>query len=430
MRPFYKGLLISGVTGTFLGIAAWIAGMPQFTGPALTLSLILLAISFQGSIKLKSFSYTTAIFAAVTVSMFYPGLFKSIGNFQLNAMILPLLQIIMFGMGSQLSLEDFYNVIKMPRGVIIGLICQFSIMPFLGITLAKAFGFPPEIAAGIVLVGSAPSGLASNVMNYIARANVPLSVTLTACATLLSPLLTPALMKFLAGQFVPVDFWKMMMDIINLVILPVVAGLIFNSLGYSRRFSIKRVIEILSYALIVMITSLIQLKTGQKSLLPVIHSMVNHMFWFIILPALAGYVFRKLTGGRKNILDQILSFVSMAGIGIIIAIITAAGRESLLRIGILLMTACFLQNILGYLLGYWFCRLIRMDERSCRTIAIEVGMQNSGLASGIALEMGKIATIGLAPAVFGPMMNITGSSLASWWKGKPVPESHKNTIAE
>ena len=108
----------------------------------------------------------------------------------------------------------------------------------------------------------------------------------------------------------------------------------------------------------------------------------------------------------------------MLGIGVIITIITAAGSDSLMTIGLVLILACLIHNLTGYFLGYWGCRLLRMDKRSCQTIALEVGMQNGGLASGIALEMGKVATIGLAPAVFGPMMNITGSSLATWWRGK------------
>jgi BASS family bile acid:Na+ symporter len=109
----------------------------------------------------------------------------------------------------------------------------------------------------------------------------------------------------------------------------------------------------------------------------------------------------------------------MLGIGIIITIITAAGRESLLEVGLLLIVACFIHNIFGYGLGYTIARFVlRMNEQDCRTIALEVGMQNGGLASGLALQMGRIATVGLAPAVFGPMMNITGSSLATWWRNK------------
>src|SRR5690606_23299406 len=123
--------------------------------------------------------------------------------------------------------------------------------------------------------------------------------------------------------------------------------------------------------------------------------------------------------GKAKWLDDAMPVVSMAGIGVIIVIITAAGRDSLLSIGGLLIVLVLIHNLCGYLLGYWVGRLFKMNERDCRTIAIEVGMQNGGLASAIAKEMGKIATVGLAPAVFGPLMNITGSVLASYWHKRP-----------
>ncbi|MEM7514361.1 MAG: bile acid:sodium symporter family protein, partial [Bacteroidota bacterium] len=126
--------------------------------------------------------------------------------------------------------------------------------------------------------------------------------------------------------------------------------------------------------------------------------------------------------GKLPWLDKAMPYVSMISIGVIITIITANGRDSLLTVGLALVVVCLIHNLLGFVLGYWGCRLVGMPERDCRTIALEVGMQNGGLASGIAVEMGKIATVGLAPAIFGPMMNITGSSLAMWWRGQPLPE--------
>ena len=117
-------------------------------------------------------------------------------------------------------------------------------------------------------------------------------------------------------------------------------------------------------------------------------------------------------------LDKAMPKISMAAIAIIIIIITASGRDSLLSIGLVLIAVVILHNISGYILGYYGSKLLGLDEKSCRTVAFEVGMQNSGLASGIALEMGRLATMGLAPAVFGPMMNITGSSLAAFWQRK------------
>ena len=142
----------------------------------------------------------------------------------------------------------------------------------------------------------------------------------------------------------------------------------------------------------------------------------------IIIPIGAGLIFNKLFSGKIKWLDRVMPLVSMAGIGLIIVIITAAGRDSLLTIGPLLILIVLIHNSLGYTLGYWAGRLFKMNERDCRTIAIEVGMQNGGLASGIAKGMGKIATVGLAPAVFGPLMNITGSILASYWHRKPPKE--------
>ncbi|UCG89308.1 MAG: bile acid:sodium symporter family protein [Gemmatimonadota bacterium] len=350
--------------------------------------------------------------------MNYPQFFRQVGDFELQRAIVPLLQIIMFGMGSQLSIKNFADVIRMPRGVFVGIVCQFTIMPTLGISIAKVFGFPPEIAAGIVLVGSSPSGLASNVMSFIARANLALSVTLTAVATLLAPLMTPLLMKLLAGQYVPIDFWNMMLSIVNIVILPIVAGLIFNAIGYglTKRGSI--VIQALVYLVIILAKNFLNYQINEVAFQQFLSSAATDIVWFSMLPIVAALVFRHYARGRKGWLDKAMSLVSMVGIGVIITIITAAGRDSLMAIGLALILACLLHNLAGYSLGYWGCRALSMDERSCRTIALEVGMQNGGLASGIALEMGKVATIGLAPAVFGPMMNVTGSSLATWWRGK------------
>ncbi|MEC7173382.1 MAG: bile acid:sodium symporter family protein [Bacteroidota bacterium] len=337
-----------------LSIGLYFSGNYAMTGPTLILFFVSLAVAMRGTKTLKGFSFTVLIFAAVSLSLYYPQTFDQWGNFQLKKLIVPLLQIIMFGMGTAMSFKDFYGVIKMPKGVLVGLVCQFSIMPILGYCLATLFNFPAEIAAGVVLIGSSPSGLASNVMAYLAKANIALSVTLTAVATLVAPFMTPLLMKYFAGAFVPINFLAMMLSIVKMVILPVILGLIFN-----------------------------------------------HFFH-----------------GKTKWLDKTMPIVSMTAIALIIVIITAAGRDSLLSIGIFLILAAIIHNLLGYLLGYWSCRLLKMKEQDCRTIALEVGMQNGGLASGIALEMGKVSTVGLAPAVFGPWMNISGSSLATWWRDK------------
>jgi bile acid:Na+ symporter, BASS family len=325
---------------------------------------VLLAIGVRGFDAFKGFAYTIWIFAAVTVSMSYPAYFIQIGDFQMKQLIVPLLQIIMFGMGTAMSLNDFAGVIKMPKAVLIGVFCQFTIMPLLGFSISRLFDFPPEIAAGIVLIGCVPCGLASNVMSYLANANLALSITLTSVATLMAPFATPFLMRLLAEQYVTIEVWSMMFDIIKMVILPIIGGLLFN----------------------------------------------------------------KLLRGKAQWLDDAMPLVSMVGIALIISIITATGRDSLLSIGISLVFAVLLHNLFGYFLGYWSSRLIGLDERSCRTVAIEVGMQNGGLASALALGMGKVATVGLAPAVFGPLMNITGSSLATWWRGKKIRDEEEEPI--
>jgi BASS family bile acid:Na+ symporter len=154
---------------------------------------------------------------------------------------------------------------------------------------------------------------------------------------------------------------------------------------------------------------------------------VLKMMWdiikMVIIPIGGGLLFNKLLSGKSKWIDDAMPVVSMFGIALILTIITAAGRDNLIKIGGLLIILGLIHNICGYFLGFWFAKLFKMEERDCRTIALEVGMQNAGLASGIAKEMGKIATIGLAPAIFGPVMNITGSALASWWHGRPPKDS-------
>lgn len=355
----YRILLgLAGLCGIAF-IIAWISGASAWIGPALSGAFVCLALAARGFEAFKGFTFTLWIFASVALSMSFPDFFTHAGDFEYKTLITPLLQIIMFGMGTTMSLQDFAGVAKMPKGVLVGLLCQFTIMPFIGFGLAYSFGFPPEIAAGIILVGSSPSGLASNVMAYIAKANLALSITLTAVATLLAPLMTPLLMKMLGGTLIEVDAMKMMWDIVKMVILPVVAGLAF-------------------------------------------HHLLSH---------------------RAKWLEHVMPLLSMAGIVIIISIITALGRDNLLTMGPLLILACLIHNLTGFGLGYGACRAIGMDEKSCRTIALEVGLQNGGLASALANSIGKAATVGLAPAVFGPLMNITGSTLANFWRIRPVEEN-------
>lgn len=350
-------------------LIAWIyvtiKELHNWAGWLLLLFFVGLAVAFRGNKFLKGLSYTVMIIGVVSFAIYYPQYFVTIGDFKLSKLIIPLLQIIMFGMGTELSLKDFTNVIRMPKGIIVGVVFHYLIMPLVGLAIAVLFNFPSEIAAGIILVGCCPSGLASNVMAYLAKANLALSVSVTTISTLLAPFLTPLLLQWLGGGFVQIDFWAMVWDITKIVIIPIVGGLAFH------------------------------------------------------------YLMR----GRFNWLDKVLPLLSMGGIALILAIMVAAGRDNLLKVGALLLAATFLHNVAGFFLGYWSARLMKFNERDSRTISLEVGMQNAGLATGLALTMGKIATAGLAPAIFGPVMNVNGSSLASWWHNH-LPEEDASESEE
>lgn len=399
-----------------------ITGNGAMSGPSLIAFFILLAIGAKGFKAVKGFSYTIWIFTAVTASMFYPQYFTSLGGFQFKILIVPLLQIIMFGMGSQMSLNDFTGVIKMPKGVIIGVGSHYLIMPLVAFFISRIFNFPPEIAAGIILIGCVPSGLASNVMSYIAHANLALAVTIGAISTLISPFVTPMLMKLLGGQYIEVNFWSMMLDILNMIILPVVAGFIFNLFNSGKEKQRSKIIQLSVFFVIILLTNLVFMKAKQADISGFTVALVKSLSLFYFLPILGAVFLRHFLKEDKQLMGKILSLVSMVGIAVIITIITATGRESLLKVGALLLLTSLLHNIAGYSLGYGVSWVFGMPEKDRRTVAFEVGMQNGGLASGLALQMGKIATVGLAPAIFGPLMNVTGSALATWWRSRPPKE--------
>jgi BASS family bile acid:Na+ symporter len=353
-KSVYKLFFLLSALFLIAWVVVTVTKMHDLGGWFLAAFFISLAVAIRGNKLLKGLSFTTIIFATVSVALYHPAYFQQWGGLDLRELIIPLIQLIMFGMGTEMSLKDFAGVVKSPKGVIIGVVSHFMIMPLLGFTLASLTNFPPEIAAGIVLIGCSPSGLASNVMAYLAKANLALSVTITAIATLIAPFATPLLMKLLAGALVEINVLHMMWDIFKMIILPIGAGLIFN----------------------------------------------------------------KLLSGKSKWLDSAMPLVSMFGIAFILTIMVAAGRENLLTMGPALIGVVLIHNLFGYFLGYWSGRAFKLPEADCRTIAIEVGMQNAGLATGIARAMGKLATVGLAAAVFGPLMNITGSALASWWHNR------------
>jgi BASS family bile acid:Na+ symporter len=337
-------------------IALWIAGFPLYSGPAAVAAFAVLALSLRQRESTSGYSFTAWVFAFVTASLFYPEFFRTWDGYPLSRLIVPLIQVIMFGMGTSLSVADFARVARMPRPVFICMFLQFTVMPLTGYVLARVFAFEPQVAAGVVLIGACSAGVASNVMVYLAKGSIALSVTMTTCSTLLAPVMTPFAMKVLAGQYVPISFIDMMVEIIQMIILPIFGGLLFN----------------------------------------------------------------KLLHGRIGWVDRALPVVSMAGICFIIAIITALSRDKLLQVGAQLILAAMLHNIIGYILGYLGARWFGLDEVVSRTVAFEVGLQNGGMASGLAINVLKSSDAALAPAIFGPWMNISGSALASYWRRKPV----------
>lgn len=265
-----------------------------------------------------------------------------------------LLGLVMFGMGMSLKANDFLLIFKSPKPILLGLLLQFLCMPFFAWGLSTWLQLPLALASGMVLVGASPGGTASNVICYLAKGNVALSIAITTFSTLLAVIATPALSLLYLGKQVDVPAMKMLMDIVKIIILPVTAGIIVNQL------------------------------------------------------------FGRWLGTAR----QIFPLISVFAIVLIIAIIVSLNHSRLGSIGIMLVSAVALHNALGLLAGYWLPRAFGMDQRTSKTLAIEVGMQNSGLAVALAAKYFSPAAA-LPGALFSLWHNLTGSLLASFWsRGK------------
>ena len=317
---------------------------------------------FNISRVVKDHGFGLAVLGCAAVAFAFPRAFISWGGVKLVSLVVPAIQLIMFGMGTTLSANDFLSVAKSPWAVVLGVALQFIVMPLIGLSLVGIFGFTGELAAGFILVGAVAGGTASNVVAYLAGANVALSVTMTCCSTLISPFATPLLMKLLAGRFMDISAKKMMIDCLKIVLVPVLAG------GVVR------------------------------------------------------YAFRRTFEEKKALCGRVLSFVSMAGICFTILVLTADGHATLHDVGLLIVAAAVLHNILGYAGGYWAARLLgrvlRLDERDARTVAIEVGMQNSGMAAALSKSALGSTTAALPATVFSIWMDFSGSVLANYWRKK------------
>ena len=274
-----------------------------------------------------------------------PGLFVDF-----RQAIVPLLGVVMFGMGMTLSWHNFTEVLKRPQIIGLGVFMQYLVMPFAAWLVAVMLGLPPYIMAGLVLVGACPGGTASNVVCYLARGDVALSITLTTVSTFLAILLTPLITWLYVGQKVPVPVESMLWSIFKIVLLPVSLGVLINS----------------------------------------------------------------LFGGRLSVIKHLFPLVSVFAIVVIIAIIVALNKSNLATMGAAVALAVVLHNLFGLITGYWIPRLLRQDERTCRTLAIEVGMQNSGLGVALAAKYFSAAAA-LPGALFSIWHNLSGSMLAGYW---------------
>ena len=390
--------------------------------PVFVLLAVAAAVGLRFSSRFRGYQFTAWIIAAVVCAMLYPQAFLKWGEFDLRNkwIILLVVQLVMFGMGTQMSLRDFAGIAKTPGAVLVGFLGQFTIMPLVGFTLTRIFRFEPEIAAGIILIGSCSAGLASNVMAYLAGANLALSITLTAITTLLAPVMTPLWMKLLAGQLVEVNFFDMMMEIIKIVIVPIGAALLHDYLKHAPARGRRTVQGIAAGGAVwLAFLALGGWEVLTKNAAGVAATVIG-IPGFLLGALIAGAVYHRLTL-RFPGLNRRVPVLSMAGIVYFTTVTTAAGRDNLLAIGGLLLLAAAIHNTAGYFLGYWLSRACGLDRPSARSVAFEVGMQNGGMASGLAGAMGKLGTVGLAAAIFSPWMNLSGSVLANYWRKRPAP---------
>ncbi|WKA59303.1 bile acid:sodium symporter family protein [Planococcus shenhongbingii] len=259
--------------------------------------------------------FALIVIVCSVLAFMVPSLFSSFG-----AYITLLLGVVMFGMGLTLKASDFKLVFTNPIPVLIGVTAQFSIMPTIAFIIAYLLRLPAELAAGLVLLGSVPGGTSSNVMVYLAKGNVPLSITMTSASTLLAPIMTPFLLLIFAGQWLPVDPISMFMFIIQVIIIPIILGLLISKF------------------------------------LPVVT--------------------------RKSV--SVLPLISIAAITIIVSAIVANNKDNIAAAGILVFAAVLLHNGFGLLLGYYAAKALKLSPQDQRAISIEVGMQNSGLGVALA----------------------------------------------
>ena len=426
----------SGAIKMYLAIAALLAiaeivllasgnGNLPVSGLVLFIMFYALAFSAQKSEKFKGLSFTLQIFAFVSFTLYFPEMFTDWG-FDTNKMIVPSIQVIMFGMGTKLNLGDFVREFKKPIVVIAGTIMVFVIMPLAGLLIIKIWNFPPEVAAGIILVGACPGGVASNVMAYLAKGNLALSVTVTTFATLLSPILTPLIMMLFAGQLIEVNATSMMISIVNMILIPIFAGVVANKILYGNMAWTKKDSNMILLAVISFITGIALIFVPFAEVVKSMQTGLILVAWAVSILSVTIIVMRR-TNGPEDWMELVLPKLSLTAIMLYIVVVAAHNKATLLAIGPALFLATIAHNLIGFMLGFGTSKALRLSDADTRALTIEVGLKNSGLAVGLAYDVLKSTAAALAPLIFGTWMNIAGSSLASFWsqkepREKPVKE--------
>ncbi|RYD91417.1 MAG: bile acid:sodium symporter family protein [Sphingobacteriales bacterium] len=426
MQILRKLFLATSIVSLLVLLYGILADQTSLWQPAALSLSISLAIGIGAIPALKGYQYTAWIITAVVAGMIYPERLLNLGGIDMRNkwLILIVIQLVMFGMGMKMSIKDFTGIAKSGKGVAVGLLSHFTVMPLMGFLLTQVFHFDTEIAAGIILIGCCSSGLASNVMTYIAKGNLVLSVTVTAITTIAAPVMTPFLMKMLAGTLIEVKFINMMMEIIKIVIVPLSAALIHDYLKTASPHQAKTLNIIALLCTSWLVINLLFWKTAFAPHLsePLLESL--EVFNFFAGAVVIGVLYHSLAKKSPKI-DDFMPYFSMAGIVYFTTVTTAAGRDNLLQVGFLLFIAAVIHNGAGYLCGYTFSRILGLNKADSRTLAFEVGLQNGGMATGLAGSMGKLGTVGLAAAIFSPWMNISGSILANYWKRKAEREQEE-----
>jgi BASS family bile acid:Na+ symporter len=376
----------------------------------------MLAFAAQKSEKFKGLSFTLQIFAFVSFTLYFPEMFTDWG-FNTNKLIVPSIQVIMFGMGTKLNLRDFVKEFAKPLPVIAGTIMVFALMPLAAIIIISVYDFPAEVAAGIILVGACPGGVASNVMTYLAKGNLALSVTITTFATLLAPLVTPLLMKLFAGQLIEVDVVSMMLSIVNMILIPIFAGIVANKLLYGNLDWVKKDSNMILLGLVTFIVGLVLIFIPFPEVVGSLQTGLILVAWAVTIVSIT-IIYIRRTNGPENWMDIVLPKLSLGAIMIYIVIVAAHNKATLLSIGPALFVATIAHNTIGLLMGYFGSKALRFSDADVRAITLEVGLKNSGLAVGLAYDVLKSTAAALAPLIFGTWMNIAASTIASFWNQK------------